>query len=98
MLKRTVLCALLLAGLLILSLPGCGKPPITQESYDKIETGMTMAEVEDILGKGEEQVSTSGAIGDLSGSGKVYKWVEGDKVIRITFVNDKVSLKTATGL
>ena len=80
MLKRTVLCVLLATGLLILTVPGCGKPPVNKENYDRIKTGMTMAEVEDILGKGEEQVSGSGGIGGLSGSGKMYKWVDGDKV------------------
>lgn len=98
MLKRTVLCLLLAAGILILSVTGCGKPPVTKEKYDTIKTGMTMAEVEKILGKGEEQISESGGIGDLSASGKMYKWVDGDKSITITFVNDKVFKKAHMGL
>jgi hypothetical protein len=59
---------------------------------------MTLADVENVLGKGEPQGGASGAVGNLSGSVKQYKWVDGKKTITITFVNDKVTLKAADGL
>ena len=97
--KRTVLCGLLVTGVLVFAVAGCGKgKDVSKEAYDKVETGMTLAEVEDILGKGEEQVGGSTTIGGLSGSAKVYKWVDGDKKITITFANGKVKAKVPTGL
>ena len=97
MYKRTVLCGLLLSGLLVMGLAGCASK-VTSENYDKIENDMTLAEVEGILGKGELQVGGSGALGDLGGSAKVYKWTDGEKVITITFVNDKVKTRLQKGL
>ena len=92
MLKRTLLCVLLATGLLILTVPGCGGGEVTKESFDKIEKGMTLAEVEKILGKGELKTGGSLNVGDVGGSTKVYTWVDGDKSITVNFVNDKVSL------
>ena len=59
---------------------------------------MTLAQVQGILGKGELQTGASGAIMDIAGSAKVYKWVEGDKTITVTFINDKVTGKARAGL
>ena len=96
--KRMVLCGLLAASLMIVTMIGCGKVDVSKEAYDKVETGMTLAQVEAILGKGELQAGGSGGIGDLTGSAKIYKWVDGDKTITITFVNDKVKTRVQTGL
>ena len=95
--ERIVLCGLLLSGLMLISVAGCASK-VTQENYDKIENGMTLAQVQAILGKGELQTGASGAIGGLGGSAKMYKWVDGDKTITITFVNDKVTTKVQTSL
>jgi hypothetical protein len=97
--KRTILCGLVLAGFVLAMLPGCGAK-VSKSNYDKVKDGMTLAEVEKILGKGEAVASVSGALGDLAGSSKTYKWVnEADGItITITFVNDKMQLKTATGI
>jgi len=97
--RRTVLCGLVAAGLLTLAITGCGKgTDVSKEAYDKVKTDMTLAEVEAILGKGELQTGASGTIGGLTGSGEVYKWVDGDKKITITFANGKVKAKVPTGL
>ena len=71
---------------------------VTQENYDQVKTGMTIAEVQGIMGKGQLQTGGSAALGNLGGSAKVYKWTTGDKAITITFVNDKVTTKHQTGL
>ena len=48
--------AILCAAACFLSFAGCGKG-ISKNNYDKVNNGMTEAEVESILGKGEEQAS-----------------------------------------
>jgi len=97
MYRKIALCSLLVSALLFMSLAGCASK-VTKENYDKIKVGMTLAEVEKVLGKGELQAGASGGIMDVSGSAKVYKWVVGEKAITITFVNDKVTAYHQTGL
>ena len=75
---------------------GCGK--VTMENYDKINTGMTLAEVESILGKGEAESGGGVAVGDLALSGKAIMWGNDTKHIKITFANDKVTMKVQKGL
>jgi hypothetical protein len=90
----------LAAGLAAAMLAGCASK-ITKSNYESVRTGMTLAQVEDILGKGTEQAGIGGALGTLSGSVKIVCWTEGDnspKKITITFVNDKVAAKLETGL
>ena len=45
-------------ALLLLTLTGCGSK-ISKSNYDKIKDGMTLAEVEETLGKGSEQASSN---------------------------------------
>jgi len=95
--KRLALVCLVLIGLGVLTLAGCGSK-VTKSNLDKITNGMTLAEVEAILGKGTEATGASGTVGDLTGSAKSVTWKDGDKTITINFINDKVVLKTSTGL
>jgi hypothetical protein len=92
-----ILAWLVVAGLLLASAAGCGSK-VTKSNYDKVKTGMTLAEVEKILGKGTEQAGIGGALEGLTGSAKVLTWEDGEKVITITFVNDKVTTKVQKGL
>lgn len=90
----------LAAGLSAAMLTGCASK-ITKSNYEKVRMGMTLAEVEDVLGKGTEQAGVGGALGTLAGSVKIVCWTEGEnspKKITITFVNDKVIAKIETGL
>ena len=87
--RAVVACALLIVV-------GCGK--VTQENYDKIESGMTVSQVESILGKGAEQSSIGGAIGELGGSAKIVTWGGENKSITITFINGQVATKAQKGL
>ena len=73
-------------------LSGCSK--VTKSNYDKIETGMTQQQVEDILGAGTPTQSV-----DVGGLGaKQLQWKDGNKTITVTIVNGKVTLKNASGL
>ncbi|MDH3494831.1 MAG: DUF3862 domain-containing protein [Acidobacteriota bacterium] len=69
---------------------------ITMAKYEKIENGMSVSEVEEIIGsKGEETSSSS--IGNSSY--KSYRW-KGDKFsfISVRFKDDKVNSKSQYGL
>lgn len=76
LLVTTVALALLVAA--------CSK--VTQENYAKIQDGMSEQEVLALLGPATE----SGGLSVLGVSGGSSKWVAGDAVISIQFVNGKV--------
>jgi uncharacterized protein YceK len=94
---RQLILVLLVAGLTCVLVAGCGSK-VSKTNYDKINNGMTVAEVEGIMGKGAEEAAGAGAIGNLPGSAKVMSWKDGDKTITVTFVNDKVTAKIQKGL
>ena len=104
--------AILCAAACFLSFAGCGKG-ISKSNYDKVNNGMTEAEVESILGKGEEQASAgvnvpsqsltipggvNVSVPGISSSVKVKKWQDGSKRITITFSDGKVMAKAQEGL
>jgi len=62
---------------------------VTEENYDRIESGMEEAAVIKILGEPTE--SSSMGIGSLTGKSSV--WDDGKMRIRIQFFNGKVKLK-----
>lgn len=63
---------------------------ITPTNYERIENGMTMEEVEAILGPPSE--SKSAGIGSLSGTVSLWKGKDGT-TISVQFVNGKVVSK-----
>jgi outer membrane protein assembly factor BamE (lipoprotein component of BamABCDE complex) len=71
-----------------LCLAGCGSR-INQDNFDKVQTGMTLAQVKVILGNPTESSSMDVAVF----SGTVSKWQAGDVTITIQFVNGKVVAK-----
>ena len=85
----------MLAGAVLLGCSGDGK--VSKDNFDKIQIGMTMEEVQDILGEGEKG-SAGFEFGDAEMSGAVYTWAEGDKRIVVTFKDGKVIQKMQTGL
>ena len=91
------------ATVILAALTGCGGS-VSQSNYDKVNTGMTQAQVEDILGKGKEQASTAmpgvgaGGMSVPGMSAKVLQWQDGSKSITVTFMNDKVVSKAQNGL
>jgi hypothetical protein len=79
------------AALLSLLLVACGSP-VNQENFQKIETGMTQAEVEAILGRPDE--SSSASLGNFSGGSST--WKSGDAAITVQYMNDQVQFKQFT--
>lgn len=77
---------LLIAAALLLA--ACSK--VTQENYSKVREGMTDQEVHAILGSPTESSTTT----VLGISGTSSRWVSGDTVINIRFVNGKVALSS----
>lgn len=71
-------------------LTACSK--INQDNFDRISTGMSGAEVRGVLGESTESGSID--IGFVRGTRSV--WRDGDVVIKITFVQDKVQTKSFT--
>ncbi len=90
--------ALLLAVLLSGLLGGCARKRVTRENYDRIETGMTREQVEEILGPPTDTDVGSANFGDVGISAGSVVWKEDGRSITITFLNDEVLTKSASGL
>jgi hypothetical protein len=70
-------------------LAACGESRINQTNFEKIQTGMSLAQVQAILGEPTEASSMDLAVF----SGTASKWRQGDVTITIQFVNGKVVAK-----
>lgn len=81
---------------LVIFVAGCGSP-VTQANYKQIETGMTQAEVEAILGEGKEQVSSGGTFGGITMNAEGKVWQDGNKIITVMFMNGEVQSKSQMG-
>lgn len=77
-------------------LAGCGSP-VSKSNYERIENGMSISQVQGILGKGSEQASSDASFGGLSLNAKQMIWQEGNRIITVTFMNDKVQGKAQMG-
>lgn len=94
---------LALVVVLCLLLPGC-KSKVTKANFDKVTIGMSLEEVEKILGKGAKETGTNtgGAVGlalpttPTVGGGDEYKWESNDHSITITFRQGKVVHKRSS--
>ena len=83
------LCMFACAAMLLSVPVACGSK-VSQSNFEKIQTGMTLEEVQAILGPPTE--SSGVAIGGLSGSSSIWKSEEGN--ISIQFFNGEVRAKT----
>ncbi len=91
-----------------LLLSGCGKSKISPENYSKIENGMTLDEVEHVLGNGTPangdgslvaaQVGVDVGSGASRSSTVEYIWESGPNSITVAFRGGKVVAKRKTGL
>jgi outer membrane protein assembly factor BamE (lipoprotein component of BamABCDE complex) len=72
-----------------MSLVSCGSSKISQANFEKIQTGMPLAQVITLLGEPTESSSVDVAVF----SGTVSKWKQGEVTITIQFVNGKVVAK-----
>jgi hypothetical protein len=82
--------------LICLLLPAC-KSKITKANYEKIKEGMTLQEVEAILGEGTKQSDGAGIpaqfgvhVPAVNTRAETYVWESGDKSITVIFVDGKV--------
>ena len=73
--------------LLLMTAIGCSR--LTQENFNKVQEGMSMAEVIAILG--EPTDAKSAGVGPLSAT--TATWEDDTARINIKFLNDKVQLK-----
>jgi SmpA / OmlA family len=78
----------LIAALLLFALAACSR--VNEDNFAKIQEGMSEQEVMRLLGKPSE----SNSVNILGVSGTVSRWVGGDAVITVRFVNEKVALKS----
>lgn len=67
---------------------------VTAENYAKVRSGMSRAEVYDILGQPDEV--TGGGVGPLTFSSEI--WNGRKQTIGVTFSGDTVALKSIGGL
>jgi outer membrane protein assembly factor BamE (lipoprotein component of BamABCDE complex) len=81
--------AVALAIVICMSLVSCAGSRISQENFEKIQTGMSLAQVTAILGEPTESSSVDVAVF----SGTVSKWKAEGVTITIQFVNGKVVAK-----
>jgi hypothetical protein len=80
---RTVAFAALLCAA-----AACSK--VTQENFARVRDGMSEPQVHAILGSPTESSSTT----VLGISGTASRWVAGDTVVTVRFVNGKVAFKS----
>jgi hypothetical protein len=99
--RPIVAAALSLACLLIVS---CQK--VNDDSYAKVKDGMTLSQVQSILGEGDKEDSSGTSISAAGMAGKsssdasrrqTYLWKDGEKQIVIDFADDKVVAKRKIG-
>lgn len=98
-----ILPAALLAATLLLA--SCEKK-LTQDNVNLVTTGMTLAQVEEILGPGEDNTPSGTGIdasGIMSadttkGDVKTYYWRDGNAEVTVELTNGKVSDIIARGL
>ena len=98
MTKNLTFTVLLVGLSMVLLISGCSKPGVSKSNFDKVEDGMSLADVEDILGADKKGASGAGKLGELAGKGASYVWEDGDKKITVVFKDDKVVSKAQVGL
>jgi len=89
-----ILCSLIL---------GCGSNPITMEKYDKVEVGMSVSDVNTLVGVNgiERSTTTKSAVPGVSAATTyhVYSWANSDgSTMTVVFQDGKVMSKIQLGL
>lgn len=103
---RAIMCCsrLLFVMAVCVTLVGCGGrgSKLTQANYDRISEGMTLQQVEEILGKGDvvsegPQLDGVAKIREKHKDHKAMTWEWKPKSVVIIFVDDKVVFKSKGG-
>jgi hypothetical protein len=106
MFRTSMLARFLVVLMLCLLVTGC-KSKVNKENLDKITVGMSLEDVQKILGKGEKETGDGSnvagqfgvAVGGAPavGGGDVYVWENNKVTVRITFKQGKVVHKDHKG-
>jgi hypothetical protein len=87
-------CQLSLVLLVCTGVPACAKtsqPPLTQERVHQLRTGMTVEQIEAILGAGEEiQPSQVPALSSPGLARKWLRWMDGENRVYVGFNDGRV--------
>jgi hypothetical protein len=76
-------------------LSSCATPRLPYSNFVKVQEGMTVQEVINILGEPTEVTDVSAVFGiDLSGTNMI--WISGDAKANVIFVQDKVKSSNYT--
>ena len=96
---RSVLTTATVLGLILISLitSGCAESRLTMENYARIEEGMSLRQVEAVLGKGDKKGGGL-SIGSFDASAYEVIWGNKKHFIAATLVNDEVITKVHRGL
>lgn len=86
----------LLVLVLAAALAACGSR-VTLENYQKLKAGMTVEEVEAILGSGTEVEASSGLLSGANAPTKL-RWTGGGAAISVTFVDGRLKSLSKEGL
>jgi hypothetical protein len=96
--------AVAMVAFVSVALPSCGEDPVNAANYDAITIGMTMVQVEGIMGKaGEKQevsgtsISGAGMAGNSRSTQDIYVWKSGLNEISVTMKDGKVVSKSKSG-
>jgi hypothetical protein len=90
---------LALTLLVAISFAGCASDDrLTLDNYDRVVTGMTPAEVRDILGQPDDDEGGGISVVGVDLSGRVMVWEEGERLIEVTFAQGEVVQKFQKGL
>lgn len=96
--------AVAMVAFVSVSLPSCGEDRVSPENFDAIALGMTLGQVEGIMGGAGEKQEVTGT--GISGAGlataarstqDIYVWKSGYKEISVTVVKDKIVSKSKAG-
>lgn len=91
------------AAVVACAVAGC-ESAVTMDNYEQLEKGMTLSQVESIMGgSGEDQTMGGVGIGATGVEGQaatesVYVWSEGNAQIIVTFRNGEMYNKRQVGL
>jgi hypothetical protein len=81
---------------------GCGDgDKLSKENYDRVTTGasgMTVEQVEGLLGKGKVEQSAAVNTAEVNASMQTRVWEQGGRKVTVEFVNGKAAVKTQKGL
>ncbi len=98
---RVAIASMALASAVLFA--GC-ESKVTAENYDKVQNGMSLSQVEGILGSGSDDtasggfgVSSGGVLDSKANPEKTYVWRENGVQIQVIFKDGKVVQKSKTG-